>query len=151
MLDVIIVGAGIAGLTAGVALRRTGHRVRIYEKSGMNNEVGAAINVPPNAARLLLAWGLDPAKERFVAARSILIGVGATLQVLHLNPMGDRIAERYGAPFYLAHRVDLHDALRRMAVGAEGQGEPAKVMLRSEVVAYVCTFAACTLFFSPLC
>jgi salicylate hydroxylase len=137
MLDVVIVGAGIAGLTAGFALRRAGHRVRIYERSGMNNEAGAAINVPPNAARLLLAWGLDPEKERFIVAQSILISVGATLEVLDLNPMGDRISERYGCPFYLAHRVDLHDVLRRMATGVDGPGEPVKIMLRSEVVAYV--------------
>ncbi|OIW35674.1 FAD/NAD(P)-binding domain-containing protein [Coniochaeta ligniaria NRRL 30616] len=136
MLDVVIVGAGVAGLTAGFALRRAGHRVRIYERSGMNNEVGAAINVPPNAARLLLAWGLDPETERFVTAQSILIAVGATLDVLDLNPVGDRVAERYGRPFYLAHRVDLHDALKRMATGEEGPGEPVRVMLRSEVVAY---------------
>ncbi len=141
MLNVIIVGAGIAGLTAAFALRRAGHRVRIYEKSGMTNEVGAAINVPPNAARLLLAWGLDPEKERFVKAQSILIAVGATLEALDLNPMGDRIAERYGRPFYLAHRVDLHDALRRMATGPDGHGEPVRILLRSEVVAYVCTLA----------
>lgn len=137
MLDVIIVGAGIAGLTAGFALRRAGHRVRIYERSGMNNEVGAAINVPPNAARLLLAWGLDPEKEGFVTAQSILIAVGATLDVLDLNPMGDQVAERYGRPFYLAHRVDLHNALKRLATVEEGPGEPVRIMLRSEVVAYV--------------
>lgn len=137
MLDVVIVGAGIAGLTAGFALRRAGHHVRIYERSGMNNEVGAAINVPPNAARLLLAWGLDPAMERFVTAQSILIAVGATLDVLDLNPMGTRVAERYGQPFYLAHRVDLHDALQRMATSEQGPGEPVQIKLKSNVVAYV--------------
>lgn len=136
MLNIVIVGAGIAGLTAGFALRRAGHRVRIYEKSGMNNEVGAAINVPPNAARILLAWGLDPNKERFVTAQSILISVGATLDVLQHDQMGERVAERYGRHFYLAHRVDLHTALRRMATG-EGPGEPVRIMLGSEVVAYV--------------
>jgi salicylate hydroxylase len=136
MLDVVIVGAGIAGLTAGIGLRKAGHRVRIYERSGMNNEVGAAINVPPNAARLLLAWGVDPQKERFVTSQSILIAVGATLETLNLNPMGERVAERYGQPFYLAHRVDLHDALRRMATETGGLGEPVTIHLRSEVVAY---------------
>jgi salicylate hydroxylase len=138
MLNVIIVGAGIAGLTAGLALRRAGHRVRIYERSAMTNEVGAAINVPPNAARPLLAWGISPAKSRFVTARSILIGVGATLDVLSLNPVGDAVAERYGRAFYLAHRVDLHDALKRMATGKNGPGEPVVVVLKSEVVGYVC-------------
>ena len=38
----------------------------IYERSSLNNEIGAAINVPPNVGRFLLAWGLDPVKSRFV-------------------------------------------------------------------------------------
>lgn len=136
MLDIIIVGAGIAGLTAGIGLRKAGHRVRIYEKSGMNNEVGAAIHVPPNAARLLLAWGVDPQKERFVMTQSVTIGVGATLDTLNLSPMGENVAKGYGRPFYLAHRVDLHDALKRLATDIEGVGKPVALHLRSDVVAY---------------
>jgi salicylate hydroxylase len=136
MLDIVIVGAGIAGLAAAIGLRKAGHRVRMYEKSRMNNEVGAAINVPPNASRLLLAWGLDPVAARFVMSQSILIGVGATLQTLNLDPTGDRVTKRFGRPFYLAHRVDLHLALRTLATKTEGVGEPVAFHLASNVVAY---------------
>ncbi|KAB5530379.1 hypothetical protein GE09DRAFT_1252548, partial [Coniochaeta sp. 2T2.1] len=136
-LDILISGAGIAGLTASIALRRAGHRVRVHERSSSStsNEVGAAINVPPNAARLLLGWGLDPVKERFVTAQSILVGVGSTLETLSLSTMGERVREHYGAPFYLAHRIDLHEALRGMATG-EGTGRKVEVLVGKEVVGY---------------
>jgi salicylate hydroxylase len=51
--------------------------------------------------------------------------------------MGDRVAEKYGRPFYLAHRVDLHDALKQMATNKEGPGEPVQIMPGSTVIAYV--------------
>jgi len=50
-MDVLIVGAGITGLAAAISLRRSGHKVTIYERSSLNNETGAAINVPPNVGR----------------------------------------------------------------------------------------------------
>ena len=93
MLDILISGARKAGLIASIALQHAGHRMRVYESSSSSsyssNEVGAAINVPPNAARLLLARGLDLGKERFVVAQSILVGVGATLETLSLSPVGN--------------------------------------------------------------
>jgi salicylate hydroxylase len=62
--------------------------------------------------------------------------VGATLETLSLNPTGEGVAEKFGRPFYLAHRVDLHGALKRLATQTEGVGAPVAVHLRSDVVAY---------------
>ncbi|KAK3360442.1 hypothetical protein B0T25DRAFT_602022 [Lasiosphaeria hispida] len=135
-LDVVIVGAGIAGLSTAISLRRAGHHVRIYERSALNNEVGAAINVPPNASRALLAWGLDPAASGFVTVQSLVTGIGSSMEQLSFTPLGDWVAKVYGAPFYFAHRVDLHEALKELATG-KGVGEPAVIHLKSLVVAYV--------------
>ncbi|KAK3324880.1 hypothetical protein B0H66DRAFT_615055 [Apodospora peruviana] len=135
-LEIIIVGAGIAGLSAAISLRRAGHSVRIYERSALNNEVGAAINVPPNASRVLAAWGLDFVASRFVRVEGILNGVGATLEPIVKVPLGSWVAGVYGAPFYFAHRVDLHEALKVLAAGPEGPGTPASVHLKTAVVAY---------------
>ena len=126
----------MAGLAAGISLRRAGHKVRIYERSALNNEVGAAINVPPNAARVLVALGLDPVAARFVTVSSIEIGVGANRQVVNTTPMGAWLPAVYGAPLYFAHRVDLHEALKELAKG-EGVGMPCEIILEAEVVGYV--------------
>ncbi|KAJ0375007.1 hypothetical protein COL26b_006722 [Colletotrichum chrysophilum] len=149
-LKILIAGGGIAGLSAAVGLRRAGHEVHVYERSALNNEIGAAIHVCPNAARALLAWGLDPVKAKFVLVRCSFRAKGDTLEKFHVGTE-DYIEERYGAPWYFAHRVDLHEELKRLATevvesgngtnGVNGHakggfGMPANVHLQSEVVKY---------------
>lgn len=154
-LKILIAGGGIAGLSAAVGLRRAGHTVHVYERSALNNEIGAAIHVCPNAARALLAWGLDPVRAKFVLVKCSFRAKGDTLEKFHVGTE-DYIEERYGAPWYFAHRVDLHEELKRLATEPENQtnghtngdhavngtpkavlGQPVTVHLQSEVVAYV--------------
>ncbi|GKT44440.1 FAD-dependent monooxygenase OpS4 [Colletotrichum spaethianum] len=169
-LKILIAGGGIAGLSAAVGLRRAGHEVHVYERSALNNEIGAAIHVCPNAARALLAWGLDPVKAKFVLVKCSFRAKGDTLEKFHVGTE-DYIEERYGAPWYFAHRVDLHEELKRLATepserhanghgesngtaangvngharSSNGLGQPVAVHLRSEVVAYDSTAASITL------
>ncbi|GKT50058.1 FAD-dependent monooxygenase OpS4 [Colletotrichum spaethianum] len=119
MLDIAIIGGGIAGLTAAIALRRAGHPVTIYEKSALSNEIGAAINVQTNASRPLLALGMDPVRARFVPAKGSQRVKGDTLEPVHELNLG-AIADKYGSPWYFAHRVDLHQELKRMATTDDG-------------------------------
>ena len=137
MLDVIVVGAGIAGLAAAISLRRAGHRVRIFERSAMNDEVGAAINVPPNASRFLVRWGLDPVREGFVKAGLVHFMDPKTLEIVTAASHADAAKHFGGAYLWYAHRVDLHNALKRLATGTEGPGRPVTISLRSHVVGYV--------------
>ncbi|KAF9872153.1 FAD binding domain-containing protein [Colletotrichum karsti] len=135
MLDVVIVGAGIAGLAAGISLRRAGHKVHIYEKSAMNNEVGAAIHVPPNVSRFLVPWGLDPAGADFVKAGPIEFKDPKTMKTtMALSHAHNH--ELYGADLWYAHRVDLHDALKQKAIEPMGPGIPVVIHLKSAVVGY---------------
>lgn len=136
-LKVIIVGAGIAGFSAAISLRRAGHTVCIYERSSFNNEIGAAIHVPPNASRALLAWGLDPTGAKFVTVKSSFRANAKTLDRFHVGTTESAVPAKYGSPWYFAHRVDLHEELKRLATEENGQGKPAEVHLRSEVVKYV--------------
>lgn len=136
-LNAIIVGGGIAGFSAAISLRRAGHNVRIYERSSFNNEIGAAIHVPPNASRALLAWGLDPRGAKFVTVKSSFRANAKTLERFHVGTTESEVPVKYGSPWFFAHRVDLHEELKRLATEPKGQGEPVEVHLRSEVVKYV--------------
>jgi len=135
-LDILIVGAGIAGFSAAIACRRAGHNVQIYERSSLNNELGAAIHVSPNASRGLLAWGLDPLRGRFVTCKRSWRALSATMKVVH-EADESYLTEKYGAPWFLAHRVDLHEELKRLATQDEEEGQPAVVHLKSAVLRYV--------------
>ncbi|KAJ0328594.1 hypothetical protein COL5a_004908 [Colletotrichum fioriniae] len=136
MLDVVIVGAGIAGLSAGISLRRAGHVVRIYERSDMDNEVGAAINVPPNATRFLTRWGLDPEASGFVKAGPVHFQDPVTMEITSTLSHADN-EEFYDADLWYAHRVDLHDSLKRIATDPAGPGVPVTIHPNSWVVGYV--------------
>ncbi|ORY58182.1 salicylate hydroxylase [Pseudomassariella vexata] len=136
MLNIIVVGGGIAGLSAALALRRANHIVHVYERSAFNNEVGAAIHVPPNASRTLLAWGLDPVSAKFVTVKSSFRAKAATLERFHVGTTESSVLSKYGAPWFFAHRVDLHEELKRLATETDGAGVPVTVHLKSEVVGY---------------
>ncbi|RDW68710.1 putative salicylate hydroxylase [Aspergillus mulundensis] len=134
-MKVIIVGAGIGGLTAGIALRRKGHDVQIFERSSLLSEVGAAINVCPNASQILSQWGFDFERSGMVSARNHMKASGRTLDVESSVTYPD-FTPIYGGPWLLAHRVDLHNELRRVATGTEKPGKPVELTLRAEVVDY---------------
>jgi salicylate hydroxylase len=107
-LDIAVIGAGIGGLTAAVALRQAGFDVDVYEQAPGLTEVGGGINMGPNAARILYRLGLGEALDR-EAVRPISMHQrrwqdGRTLQRAPLNP---RCEELYGAPHLTVHRADL--------------------------------------------
>ncbi|KAL4813149.1 hypothetical protein BDW67DRAFT_188003 [Aspergillus spinulosporus] len=143
-MKVIIVGAGIGGLAAGIGLRRKGHDVQIFERSSLLREVGAAINVCPNASQVLAQWGFDFKRSRMVTARSHLRASGITLQTNFTATYPD-FTLLYGGPWLMAHRVDLHSELRRVAVDPEGLGKPVELVLRADVVDYNAEDASITL------
>ncbi len=135
-MNVAIAGAGISGLAAAISLRRSGHRVTIYERSSLNNEIGAAINVPPNVGRFLLPWGLDPAKYGFVTSNGMYFISPTTLDERIFHDHTDT-AELFGQPLYYAHRVDLHESLKHLATEPDGIGIPVRVHLKSGVSSFV--------------
>jgi len=118
-MRILIVGAGIGGLTAALALLRAGFEVEVFERAPALKEAGAGLHCSPNGARVLIALGLRDAMERLaVRQRDRDIRLWNTGQSWHFPHHGAGSSERYGAPYLLMHRGDLHamliDAVRTL-------------------------------------
>ncbi|KAG9497313.1 hypothetical protein J7337_012108 [Fusarium musae] len=130
-LHVVIVGAGLGGLGAAIAVRLAGHDVTVLESAPAIGEVGAGIQVLPNAARVLFSWGLEKelVKNATKPRKCNFIGWKGN----HLSEMDYHgyAAASGGYPFLDFHRATLHKALLDRA-----QELGAKVLCGSKVLSY---------------
>lgn len=111
-LKVAIVGAGIAGLTLAAALRRNGIDFNVYEQASQLSEVGAGIQLAPNATRVLHRLGLeDRLRATAVAPEAVEVRRWDDSTVLQRTALGETCRQRFGAPYYTMHRADLHSSL----------------------------------------
>lgn len=109
--EILIAGGGIGGLAAALACRRAGSEVRLYERSPAFGELGAGIQLGPNAVRVLRDWGLGAALDAVVARpRALTVRSATTGAVLAGLALQDFEA-RYGAPYLTIRRADLHRVL----------------------------------------
>ncbi|WP_153768522.1 FAD-dependent monooxygenase [Labrenzia sp. CE80] len=108
----VIAGAGIGGLTAAVALSRAGHRVLVLERASALSEVGAGLQLSPNACKCLDKIGvLEAVRKTASAPEAIRIRSARSGKALAHIPLGSEASARYGAPYLLSHRADLQKAL----------------------------------------
>jgi salicylate hydroxylase len=118
-ISIAVIGGGIGGLTTAISLLQAGCDVQVYEQSRLLSEVGAGINIGPNASRILRRLGLGDECGK-LAYRSPFFHQrrwddGRTLTK---TPLGEAIEAEFGAPHYIFHRGDLHSMLAK-AVPAE--------------------------------
>ncbi|OAL38951.1 hypothetical protein AYO20_01702 [Fonsecaea nubica] len=110
-----ICGAGVAGLSAAIALRKIGHDVEIFERSQFKNENGAAVSIPPNGTRVLEHWGFDPIKAGGIENIQVRRPKGDTLEPMAPTLNFSNAEQLYGNKWFFYHRVDMHRRLKEQA------------------------------------
>ena len=127
---ILIAGGGIGGLMAALTLARSGFNAHVLERAEAFGEVGAGLQLGPNATRILTKWGLQGHLEAdLVAPQAVRIMDGVDGEPVAEMPLGDQFTKRFGSPYQVIHRADLHRAL------LEACGREASVVLETGVSA----------------
>jgi 2-polyprenyl-6-methoxyphenol hydroxylase-like FAD-dependent oxidoreductase len=117
----LIAGGGIAGLAAGLGLARIGKSAHVLEKAPHFDEVGAGLQLGPNAVRALQYLGAwDAVAPHCVSPAEILVRDGLSGIILQRLPLGSEFEKQFGAPYRVAHRADLLNGLLESARSKPG-------------------------------
>ena len=112
-MRIVVAGGGVGGMTVAIALQKAGHSVAVCEQAGAYGQIGADVNLTPNAVHALDGLGIRAALESTAARPEFRISrtwdTGAETSRL---PMSAAAEAKYGAPQLTIHRADLLDALR---------------------------------------
>ena len=107
-----IVGGGIGGLSAALALQHFGYRVSVFEQARELREIGAGVTITPNAMHALNFLGVgERVANEAGPTEAYLIRHFQTGAVIKIRASGTDYAERFGANYHQVHRADLHAAL----------------------------------------
>lgn len=131
-LSVGIIGGGIGGMSAAIALRRAGHTVTIYERADFAGEVGASVSCAANGTRWLHEWDVDVAKGDPVVLKKLINRDWKTGEPVSVYDLDD-YEEKWGFVYNMFHRQYMHTMLKDTAVGESGEGVPAKLIVNHQV------------------
>ncbi|MFH9138919.1 3-hydroxybenzoate 6-monooxygenase [Streptomyces sp. NPDC017524] len=118
MAELLVAGGGIGGLAVALAAAGRGYRVTVLERRDAFTELGAGIQLAPNAFRALDRLGVgEQVRERAVFIDELRLMDGTTDEVINTMSLGTAYRERFGNPYAVVHRTDLYqpllDACRR--------------------------------------
>jgi salicylate hydroxylase len=110
--SVLVAGGGIGGLAAALALARAGFPVKVLEQSASIGEIGAGIQLGPNAFSALDALGVgERARARAVYTDRLVMMDAIDESEVASVPVGEAFRRRFGNPYAVSHRADVHTAL----------------------------------------
>src|SRR5256885_8532853 len=131
---IVVAGGGLGGLAAALALARKNFRVVVLEQAHEFGEIGAGIQLAPNAWHAIDALGVgELVKKQAVFIERLLMMDGVSGEKVIDIPLGAAFARRFGNPYAVTHRADIHGAL------LEGCRADPLIDLRSD--ARVCGFS----------
>ncbi|KAJ6567292.1 salicylate hydroxylase [Mycena vulgaris] len=127
-LRVAVVGGGLGGLAAAVALRRSGHLVGIYERRSFDVEVGASISCAANGTQWLREWDVDIPDMKPIVLMNLVMREWETGKVQNDYKL-EKYEEEWGNVYNMFHRQDMHATLLKTATQEEGKGTPCEVFI----------------------
>src|SRR5690606_3531400 len=108
----IVVGGGIGGVAAALALAKAGYKVLILEQAPVLGEIGAGIQLGPNAFSAFDALGIgDLARSRAVYTDEMVMHDALDEHLVGRIPTGEAFRKRFGNPYAVIHRADIHISL----------------------------------------
>jgi 3-hydroxybenzoate 6-monooxygenase len=115
MQPIVIAGAGIGGLSAALALALAGFAVEVFERASAIREVGAGIQLGPNAFRIFTEWSLDDRMEEIAfAPHAIRFRDSVSGKEIFRQGLGASFVRRFGHPYRVAYRADVQQVLLRV-------------------------------------
>ena len=112
-LRIAVIGAGIGGLAAACALRQRGLEAHVYERAAELGEVGAGLQLGPNAVKVLRALGIEQALDALAFEPTNIVSVSWDRAELRFRePLKAVSVQQYGARYLTTHRADLHRLLQ---------------------------------------
>src|SRR5688572_29357944 len=111
-LPILVAGGGVGGLAAALALARQGFAVRVLEQSAEIGEIGAGIQLGPNAFSAFDALGIgDRTRARAVYTERLMLMDALDEREIASVPVGEAFRARFGNPYAVSHRADVHLSL----------------------------------------
>ena len=130
-LPILVAGAGIAGLTAALALARRGYAVTVFEQAAALKEVGAGLQLSANGTRVLYGLGLEQALSAIAREpEGKEVRIWSSGETRSLFDLGVVSKQRYGFPYLMVHRADLHRVLAEALEAAQ----PGAIQLNHRLV-----------------
>ena len=132
-MKVLIVGGGIGGLTAALSCAHFGHEVAVFEKSPILSDIGAGIQISPNAMKVFRSLGIDTqVAQNAFCPEAIEARMGVSGRHIFSIPLADHAQNKWSAPYLHIHRADLIAALRT----ALEERQPNAIQTDTEVIGY---------------